>query len=130
MLPRATAALLRPAAAAASRAARRAFGISSSVDPEAVAFPNVRRGTDIDLNASLAADNLTTRGDAYRNASVRDLIEFADRGSVKATKLRAVLAQGKAPAAATVEATDAILGAERVVDVEVRRMVAVASHAP
>jgi len=32
-----------------------------------------------DLNWSLAGDKITTRGEAYRNATVRDLLEFLPR---------------------------------------------------
>ena len=42
-------------------------------------FPRKARGLDYDLNWSLAGDKITTRGEAYRNASVKDLLEFLPR---------------------------------------------------
>lgn len=42
-------------------------------------FPRKARGLDYDLNWSLAGDKITTRGEAYRNASLRDLLEFLPR---------------------------------------------------
>lgn len=54
-------------------------------------FPANKRGLDYDLNWSLAADSLTTRGEAYRNASVRDLLEFAGpKKDLKVTPERAL----------------------------------------
>jgi hypothetical protein len=72
------------------------------------------------LNWSLAADHLTTRGEAYRNADVRELLEFLPRGTVKVTKERAVEVTGgpaAAPPAADSFATDVFPG-RKVMDVE------------
>lgn len=83
-------------------------------------FPKVQRGLDYDLNWSLNADRVTTRGEAYRNASVRDLLEFAPRGSVKVTKERALQVVGGPEAAvkpAEAFATDVVPG-RKVMDVE------------
>lgn len=81
-------------------------------------FPRVARGLNYDLNWALAGDQLTTRGQAYRNPTVRDLIEFAPRG-VRVTKNRAVVATaGQAAAgAAPTYATDHLPGTS-VVDIE------------
>ncbi len=84
------------------------------------AFPRKARGLDYDLNWSLAADSLTTRGEAYRNASVRDLLEFAPRGTVRVTKERAVEVIGGPeanPGKAEAFATDVFPG-RKVMDVE------------
>ena len=59
--------------------------VSSSLTPSPPSarllqvFPRVARGLDYDLNWSLAGDKITTRGEAYRNASLRDLMEFLPR---------------------------------------------------
>ena len=65
---------------------------------------------------------MTTRGEAYRNATVRDLIEFSDRASVKVTKERAVEVVGgmfgpSTRSKFTAFATDVIPGF-KVMDVE------------
>ena len=78
------------------------------------------RGLDPDLNISLAADGLTTRGDTFRNASVRDLFEFSERSSVKITSERAleVVAGPLAKAIKTTAyATDTFPGA-KIMDVD------------
>lgn len=106
---------------------RRAFSLLSSFPfsqraADRVEFPRVARGLDYDVNWSLAADGLTTRGEAYRNAPVRDLLEFAGpRGAVRVTKQRAleVLDQGAAPAAAGAAfATDTGLPGRALMDVD------------
>jgi hypothetical protein len=120
--------------ARASAAARRglsslsAFPYSAPM-PSAVEFPRVARGLDYALNWSLAADSLTTRGEAYRNATVRELLEFAGpRGAVRVTKQRALELLGPrgagaqpapspAPAASSF-ATDAGFPGRTVMDVE------------
>lgn len=80
-------------------------------DGDVVEFPRVMRGLDYNLNWSLAGDQLTTRGEAYRNASVRDLIEFTPRSAARVTKDRAlVVDSGAAPATASF-ATDILPGA-------------------
>ena len=124
MLSRA-ASLLASAPAALSHASARPLSVLSShpfpVAEEAFAFfGRAARGLDTDLNQSLAADGLTTRGEAYRNAPVRDLLEFAERGSVRVTKGRALEVTGGPLAVAlktTAFATDALPGA-KVMDVE------------
>ena len=75
---------------------------------------------DPDLNVSLAADGLTTRGETYRNASVRDLFEFSERSTVKITKDKALEVIGGPLAKAiktAVYATDSFSGA-KVMDVD------------
>lgn len=55
-------------------------------------FPRKARGLDYDLNWSLAGDSVTARGDAFRNAPVRTLLEFTPRAEVKSiTKQRALV---------------------------------------
>ena len=65
------------------------------------------------MNASLAADGVTTRGDTYRNASVRDLFEFSERSTVRITGERALELVG-GPMAKAIKtgafATDALPG--------------------
>lgn len=73
-------------------------------------FPRVARGLDYNLNWSLAGDRLTTRGEAYRNASVRDLIEFTPRSGARVTKGRALIVDTAAPAATASFATDVVHG--------------------
>ena len=73
-------------------------------------FPRVARGLDYNLNWSLAGDRLTTRGEAYRNASLRDLIEFTPRTGARVTKGRALIVDIAAPAATTSFATDVVHG--------------------
>jgi hypothetical protein len=84
-------------------------------------LPRKVRGLDYDLNWSLAGDALTTRGEAYRNAAVRDLLEFAGpRGAVRVTKERAaevVAGPLAAPKPAEAFATDVFPG-RKVMDVE------------
>jgi hypothetical protein len=62
---------------------------------------------------------VTTRGEAYRNASVRELVEHAPRGSVKVSKKEgwSVEVLGAAPAPAQGFATDVMAG-RQVMDVE------------
>ena len=117
-------------ASAASRNLQRALGRRSfSILPAFpfhvpeetyLTFALARRGVDCDLNQSLAADGLTTRGEAYRNASVRDLCEFSERASVRVTRERALEVVG-GPLATALKtaafATDALPGV-RVMDVE------------
>lgn len=50
-------------------------------------FPRKARGLDYDLNWSLAGDKITTRGEAYRNAPLRDLLEFLPRAGALAAPL-------------------------------------------
>ena len=78
------------------------------------------RGLNYDLNWSLAGDKITTRGEAYRNASVRDLIEFSSRKDVRVTKARAVVGVNSVvnvASGAPLFATDSFTGASAV-DVE------------
>jgi hypothetical protein len=92
------------------------------------------RGLNVDLNHSLAGDGLSTRGEAYRNASVRDLIEFSERAAVRVTKERAVDVVG-GPFAARAKfaayATDALPGL-KTMDVEdyEKRLASVRAAAP
>jgi hypothetical protein len=75
---------------------------------------------DYDLNWSLAADAITTRGDAFRNPTIRDLVEFSPRGAVRVSKSRAVeVTAGSLANASAGEAfaTDVIPG-RKVMDVE------------
>jgi hypothetical protein len=124
---------MRAVCASASSARRALSSLSSfpftSPVPAAVEFPRVARGLDYSLNWSLAADSLTTRGEAYRNAPVRELLEFAGpRGAVRVSKLRALellgpRGAGAAPApspapAASSFATDAGFPGRTVMDVE------------
>ena len=68
---------------------------SAHAPPLAQTFPRRARGLEYELNFSLAADGLTTRGEAYRNAPVRDLLEFAGpRGDVRLTRERALEVTG------------------------------------
>ncbi len=84
-------------------------------------MPRMVRGLDLDLNQSLAGDGLTTRGEAYRNASVRDLCEFAGpRGAVRLSKDKALeLVSGPLASAISCSAfaTDVMPGSS-VMDVE------------
>lgn len=73
-------------------------------------FPRVARGLDYNLNWSLAGDRLTTRGEAYRNASVRDLIEFTPRAGARVTKSRALVVDSGAAAVTAAYATDVMPG--------------------
>jgi hypothetical protein len=62
--------------------------------------------------------SLTTRGEAYRNATIRDLLEFAgSRGTVEVTKERALVVRTPTPTEAGAFATDAFVG-RTVMDVE------------
>lgn len=83
-------------------------------------FPRRARGLDYDLNWSLAADAITTRGTAFRNATVRDLVEFSPRGAVRVHKSRALeVTSGPLASAGAGEAfaTDVVPG-RKVMDVE------------
>ena len=83
-------------------------------------FPKKERGLNYDLNWSLNADGLITRGDAFRNADVRTLLEFMPRAEVKLSKERGVevVAGPLAKANETLAyATDAFPG-RQVMDVE------------
>jgi len=96
----------------------RGFGVASRVDPESTVFPALARGVDVDLNFSLAADRVTTRGQAFRNPDVRTLLEFLPRGSAEVRKGKSVATNGAPQAALSVQATDKIFGSDGVVDVE------------
>ena len=70
------------------------------------------------LFSFLFLSSLTSRGEAYRNASIRDLLEFAgSRGAVQVTKERALVGRTSAPVEAAAFATDAFAG-RTVMDVE------------
>lgn len=103
----------------ANASGARCFGIASAVPPETtlMAFTAADEA-DISLRMSLAADRLTTRGDAVRNPDLRVLLQQLPRG-VEISKSRVVRSTGAAAAAApVVRATDAINGAGAVADVE------------
>jgi hypothetical protein len=46
-------------------------------------YPRQIRGLDYDVNWSLAGDKITTRGQVFRNAKVRDFLEFMPRNSIQ-----------------------------------------------
>ena len=75
------------------------------------------RGLDYDLNWALAADGVTTRGSAFRNANIRTLLEFSPRAMARVTPERAAVAQLKAQADVPAFATDVVPG-RKVMDVE------------
>ena len=70
------------------------------------------RGLDYDLNWSLAGDRVTARGEAYRNASVRDLIEFTPRAGHSVTKARGLVCAAPVPPPCPVFATEALPGTQ------------------
>ena len=70
------------------------------------------RGLDYDLNWALAGDRLTTRGEAYRNASIRDLLEFAPRAGHAVTKEKALVCTTPQPQPCPAFATDALPGTQ------------------
>lgn len=113
---------VRACARVASQVAQaRAFSVTAAFpyngsDGDVAEFPRKMKGLDYDLNFSLANDDLTTRGEAYRNAPVKDLIEFAPRSTVKVTKERAVISSARG-AKAVAYATDALPGFQ-VMDIE------------
>jgi len=91
-----------------------------STQYDQIVYPRKARGLDYDLNWSLAADSLTNRGEAYRNANIRDLLEFIPRKDIKITKEKAVeIINGPFSKNTTVDsyATD-VLPNTKVMDVE------------
>lgn len=46
-------------------------------DPDYIVFPRERPGLSYDLNWSLTDDGIAPRGDAYRNASLKELLMFS-----------------------------------------------------
>lgn len=73
-------------------------------------FPRERPGLDYNLNWSLADDSVTPRGDAFRNASLQQLLMYAPG---KVTKSNKVLTAALPVAAKSINyATDNYAGLE------------------
>jgi hypothetical protein len=50
--------------------------LAPSLSPPLQVFPRERPGLNYDLNWSLADDDVTPKGDAFRNASAKELLTF------------------------------------------------------
>lgn len=80
-----------------------------------------QRGLSVPLNWSLASDGLTTRGEAYRNAPVRELLEFAGpraEVAVDAARAATVLAGPLAAAVPTAAFATDVMPGRKVMDVD------------
>lgn len=89
----------------------RALGTASfgynTPDPDYIVFPRESAGLSYDLNWSLADDNVTPKGAAFRNASTKELIMYSS-GKLSASK--AIDCGGTPVAAAGPFATDDFAG--------------------
>ena len=72
---------LRPASrsSCANAASLATYAGATQGDDSVRCFPRQDRGLNSDMRWALAGDRITTRGEVYRNASLRDLIEFTPR---------------------------------------------------
>jgi hypothetical protein len=105
---------------AVQRVFSRRFGVASNMGPDAGLMPGAtpKSMATVDLNFSLAADKVTTRGDTFRNADVRTLIEHIPKGAAEVKKGRVVSHAGASSSATPIGATDALPGSSSVVDVD------------